>query len=146
MSAFLQMVSPRAEHWTQWDTQTTTIMFSKATRTDHMFSVHTHTWTKYPSGFENVSRQEASKHESSSSQKWGFHFTWRGVAGVGFSNSVSLQHRNMELISYTSASCCCLTYRLSLVLWKVQPIFSVKIRQNLKKACPSIERVYSKVT
>lgn len=84
---------PRAEQWTQWDTQTMTIMFSKATRTDHLFNVRTHVWTKHPSGFENISRQENSKHESSSSQKWGFHITQR-VEGVGFSNSVSLQHRN----------------------------------------------------
>lgn len=133
---------PRAEQWTQWDTQTMTIMFSKATRTDHLFNVRTHVWTKHPSGFENISRQENSKREQFISEMGVPYYSkcWRcGIPQFSFTSA-----QKHEFISYTP--CCCLTYRLSLVLWKVQPIFSVKIRQKLKQACPSVERVYSKST
>lgn len=34
-----------------------------------------------------------------------------------------------------------LTYHLSLVRWKGQPIFSAKTRQKLQKACPSVEQM-----
>lgn len=82
---------PRAEQWTQWDTQWQSCSPKPQGQTTcSMFALTC--GQNIPVVLRTLADRKTAN-ESSSSQKWGFHIT-QSVEGVGFSNSVSLQHRN----------------------------------------------------